>query len=102
MELLNELLPILLYISGIVLLIVLIVLAIKLIQTVDRCNLLLDDIEKKSSSLNGIFHIIDTVTDAVSGVTYHLVDTITSAISHLFQKREKEKEDLSWETTEKK
>ena len=45
---LGDVLPILLYILGSILLVVLIILGIKLIQTVDRANAILDDLEEKS------------------------------------------------------
>ena len=48
MELLAEALPIILYFLGIVLLVILIVLAIKLISTVDKTNRILDNVEEKA------------------------------------------------------
>ena len=51
MELLAEALPIILYFLGIVLLVILIVLAIKLISTVDKTNRILDNVEENSRSL---------------------------------------------------
>ena len=42
----NDVLPVILYILGSILLVVLIILGIKLIQTIDRANVLLDDLDK--------------------------------------------------------
>jgi len=91
MDALMVILPVTLYILGIILLIVLIVLGIKLIETIDRANVVLDDIEKKTKSLNGVFHMIDTVTDTLSYVSDSLVEGIVSGISRLFSKKEKRK-----------
>lgn len=73
MEFLADLLPIILYFLGAVLLIVIIILLTKLIGTVDRLNILLDDVERKSQSLNGLFAAIErvgnTINKANSGIT---------------------------------
>lgn len=93
MEFLNAFLPILLYIFGIILLIVLIVLGIRLIQTIDRANNLLDDVERKVSSLNGFFHVIDTVTDNLAFLSDKVVDTLSGVITKVFKRKKKEEED---------
>ena len=96
MEALYEFLPILIYVLLSVLLVVLIVLGVKLIDTVNKTNAVLDDIEKKSKSLDGIFATIDNVTDAVSMVSDKLVDGVAGLIGKLFslrKKRKKEEED---------
>lgn len=93
MEFLNAFLPILLYIFGIVLLIVLIILGIRLIQTIDRANRLLDDVEDKVNSLNGFFHIVDTITDNLAFLSDRVVGTISGFISKIFRRKKKEEED---------
>lgn len=89
MDALMFLLSVTLYVLGIVLLIVLIVLGVKLIGTIDRANVVLDDIEKKTSSLNGVFKVIDTCTDTLFYLSDTLVEGIVSTISKFFPKREK-------------
>lgn len=93
MEFLNAFLPIILYIFGIVLLIVLIILGIRLIQTIDRANRLLDDVEQKVSSLNGFFHIVDTITDNLAFLSDKVVDTVSGFITKIFKRKKKEEED---------
>lgn len=96
MDALYEFLPILIYVLLSVLLVILIVLGVKLIDTVNKTNAVLDDIEKKSKSLDGIFTTIDNVTDAVSMVSDKLVDGIAGLVGKLFslrKKRKKEEED---------
>jgi len=93
MEALYQFLPILIYVLLAALLVVLIILGVKLIETVNKTNAVLDDIEKKSKSLDGIFETIDGVTDAVSMVSDKLVDGLASLVGKLFslKKRKKKK-----------
>lgn len=95
MEVLEVVLPILLSILGCALLVVLIILGIKLIQMVDKANSVISDLEKKSQSLNGLFNVIDNVTDAISLVGDKMVEGIAGFISRMFKKRKKVKEEES-------
>ena len=65
MELL-EFLQILLYMLGSILLVVLIVLGIKLIITMNKIEVVVDDISIKVGKLNGLFSVIDATTDKLS------------------------------------
>ena len=58
METLNLVLPVLLYIAGIILLIVLIVLGIKLIKVLDRVDRVVENVEEKVNALNTTFDVI--------------------------------------------
>ena len=89
MEALYEFLPILIYVLVAALLVVLIVLGVKLIDTVNKTNAVLDDIEKKSKSLDGVFATIDSVTDAVSLVSDKLVEGAAALVGKLFSLRKK-------------
>ena len=82
-------LTITLCVLGIALLIVLIVLGIKLIFFVDRANVVIGDIERKTQSLNGLFNVIDVVTDTLSCLSDTVVDSVVSGISRLFPKKKK-------------
>ena len=101
METLYEFLPVLIYVLLAALLVVLIILGIKLIDTVNKTNAVLDDIEKKSKSLDGIFETIDGVTDAVSLVSDKLVEGIATVVGKLFslkkKKRKKKVDDEEYE-----
>ncbi len=89
MEALMEVLPILLYSLAIVLVIVFIILGIKLIATIDKANAILDDVERKSKSLNGLFNVIDGVTDTLSILSDTVVASITSVLGKIIPKRKK-------------
>lgn len=92
MDFINFVLPVLLYIFGIILLIVLIILGIRLIQVLDRVDRVVDDVEHKVNSLNGLFTIIDRTTDGLALITDRFVSAATSAISGIFKKRKKEED----------
>lgn len=92
MEGVLEFFPIVLYLLGSVLLIVLIVLGIKLIYTVNKTNQILDDAYNKTKSLNGFFNAIDSITDTLSNLSDSIVSNITGIIGKVFQKKKKKKE----------
>jgi len=88
-----QLFPIILYLLGIVLLIILIILGVKLIHTVNKANQILDDAYNKTKSLNGLFNAIDSVTDALSSLSDSIASNITGIINKIFhRKRKMEKE----------
>jgi len=93
-----EFFPIVLFTLGSILLIVLIILGIKLINTIDKTNRLLDDSYKKMQTLNSFFDVIDHVTDALSSVSDSVVNAVSSVIGKLFyrgkKKNKKEENDL--------
>ena len=86
---LNEVLPIILYILGSILLGILIVLGIKLINVMNKMEQVVDDINTKVSSLNGVFSIIDATTDRLALLSDRMVDGISLIIRKLFAKKNK-------------
>lgn len=87
---LNTFLPIMLYIFGIILIIVLIILGIKVIQVVDKVDRIMDNIEDKVNSLNGIFDVINKTTNRIDLISTKVVTTIASTIGKLFKRKERE------------
>ena len=83
---LSTTLPILLYIAGLVLLIVLIIVGIKLIGLLDKFDRIADNIEVKVSSLDGAFHFVDKFSDSVAMVSDSLVSTTVKLLSNVFGK----------------
>ncbi|MDD6245284.1 MAG: hypothetical protein PUB03_06475 [bacterium] len=94
MEFVNVFLPVLMYSLLSVLIVVLIVLGIRLLETVNRVNKLLDDVEKKMDSMNGLFNVMDFVTTKATIVTDTIASTIMGAVSNLVKKRKQKKEDV--------
>jgi len=93
MEALLEYYPLVLYILGTVLLIILIILGIKLIKTVNQTNVILQDAYNKTKSLNGLFSAIDSITDTLSSVSDSIVSNITGIIGKIFNKKRKKVEE---------
>ena len=83
---LSTTLPILLYIAGLVLLIVLIIVGIKLIGLLDKFDRIADNIEVKVSSLDGAFNFVDKFSDSVAMVSDSLVSTTVKLLSNVFGK----------------
>lgn len=86
----TESLLVILYVLGSILLTVLIILGIKLIGTVNKINKLVDDINGKVASLNGLFNIIDYLTDKLATISDRLAETVASLIKKMFKKKESE------------
>ena len=82
-----EFLPIVIYILLIIILIVGIILGVRFIVLLGKAQRVVDDVNEKVRSLDGLFHIIDTATDKVVLVT----DVIMGFIAKIFVKDEEEK-----------
>ena len=79
---LSTTLPILLYIAGLVLLIVLIIVGIKLIGLLDKFDRIADNVEVKITSLDGAFNIVDKFSDSVAMVSDSLVSGTVKLLSN--------------------
>ena len=97
MDFLNEVFPIILYFLGAVLLVVVIILITKLISTVDKVNILLDDVEEKSQSLNGLFDAIGKVGDTLSAANNRVTGFVAGIASKLFKEKKKRKKEKTEE-----
>ena len=86
-------LPIIIYLLLIFLLIVCIILGIRLINFIDRATGVLDNVEDKVNSLNGLFNAVDFTTSKIEGFTDRLFD-FGSIISSKLLKKNKKKKDM--------
>lgn len=87
----NEVLPIILYVLGSILLVVLIVLGVKLIITMNKIENVVDDINTKVKSLNGFFSMIDYTTDKLALLSDRFVDIVSSLVKKIFARKEEKK-----------
>lgn len=89
-------LPIAVYILLIILLIIGIILGVRLISAMDKVDEVLNNVQKKVNSLNGLFSVIDFTTDKISAFSDRVVDTISGFFSKIgsFRKAKNDKEDL--------
>lgn len=86
--------PVVLYCLGIVLVIVLIILCLKAIETLTKINNLIDDAQSKLNSLTVFFNLLDTVTDKVSVITDTVVSTVTNVITSIAKRKQKKEEEI--------
>lgn len=83
----NEVLPVILYILGSVLLIALIILTIQLIVTTHKIDKIVDNITIKVKTLDDLFNVIGSVTGKFSAVTDRIVDSIALLIEKIFKRK---------------
>lgn len=89
MYFLNDFLPIIIYILLVILIILLIVLTYKLIKTMDKVKFIVDNVDKKVSSLDGIFNVIDKFSNGFSIIGDKFIDLIINFFNKIFKSKEK-------------
>lgn len=89
MDFLNEAMPIVLYFLGAFLLIVIIMLVIKLLSTVDKINIILDDVEEKSQSLNGLFEALESVGNTINKANSGIANFVAGMVKKAYKIRKK-------------
>ena len=89
----NSFLIMLLCILGSILLIVLIVLGIKLINTITRIDNIMTEVEVRIRKFDKLLNMVDTITDSMALVSDKIVDGIVFCINKLFMKNKKKGED---------
>lgn len=91
MDFLLKFLPIIIYILLIIILVVGIILSIKLIMTLNKVEKVVDDVNNKVQTLNGLFHIIDYTTDKIALATDKITDGVVLFFSKIFKNKKKKK-----------
>ncbi len=90
---LQTFLPIVIYFLLIILLIIGIILGIRSIQTINKVDKVVDDVNNKVQSLNGFFNIIDFTTDKIVSITDKVVDGVSGLIGNVFKRRHTKNDD---------
>ena len=90
----NSFLMMILFILGSILLVVLIVLGIKLINTIGKLDRVLDDVDLKVKSFDKMFSVVDLVTDNMALISDKIVDGIMFAIKKIFNKNKRKDKDI--------
>ena len=91
MDVLYDIFPLVLYFLGAVLLVVIIFLIVKLEATVEKINILLDDIEQKSQSLNTLFDAIEEVGSGISNFNGKVSAAVSKLIGKVLNRKKKSK-----------
>ena len=92
---LNSVLPVFIYVLLIIFIIVGIILGIKLIITIDKVNVVVDDINNKVKSLDYLFSIISGVTNKFELISSKVTDIVLAVINKIssLKKGKEESED---------
>lgn len=90
----EQLLLIILYLLGSILLVVLIILGIKLINTMNKIQIVVDDINKKVDSFNGLFSIIDNTTDKLAFLSDKMIEGVTLLIKKLIKSKKRKEDEI--------
>lgn len=85
-EYLQVTLPLIIYVLLIVILIVGIILGIKSIKTMTKVEKVVDDVNEKVQSLNGVFSLVDYTTDKLVSITDQLVEGVSGIFGRLFRR----------------
>lgn len=85
-----DVLPVILYILGAILLSALIVLTVKLIITMNKIEKVVDNITVKVQTLDTLFDMIGLVTGKFTSITDKVVDTVALLIEKIFKRKEEE------------
>lgn len=83
----NEVLPVILYILGAVLLVALIVLTIKCTITVHKIDKVVDNITDKVTALDGVFSIVSAVSNKFTFITEQVVNIVCSLIERITKRK---------------
>ena len=84
----NEILPVVLYILGAILLVALIVLTVKLTITVHKIDKIVDNITDKVTALDGVFSIVSAVSNKFTFITDQVVNIIYTLIEKITKRKE--------------
>ncbi|MCI8498349.1 MAG: hypothetical protein HFG33_03015 [Bacilli bacterium] len=87
LEFLELYLPIVIYVLLIILLIIGIILGMRIISAMDKIDAVLDNVQRKVNSLNGLFSVIDFTTDKISAFSDKVVDVISGFISKIGRRK---------------
>ena len=84
------------YILGSILLVCLIIFVLKSISILDKANEVLEDVNNKVKSLDGLFAAIDTASSAITAIGDGIMDKVFSLINKIGtrKKRKRKEEDL--------
>ena len=95
MEGLGVVLPIIIYILLIVLIVILIVISLKVIAVMNRVDRIIENVDDKVNSLNGIFNVIDSASFKINNVYSKVISGISNTVDRVFfsNKESEEEED---------
>ena len=97
MQVLSEMLPIIIYILLIGLIIISIIIGVKLIMALNKIDKIINDVDEKVSSLDGLFKAINSTTNKITGIYQTAYGFVSNITNKLFIRKNKRKEDENYE-----
>ena len=88
---LSTYLPIIIYILLCILIVLLIVICVKVLRSINKVEKIIDDVDTKVKSINGVFHVMDNLTDKLSVIVEGISDSIVGVVKAISNKRKKKK-----------
>lgn len=96
-EFLQVYLPICIYILLIILLVIGIIIGVRLIGAMDKLDEILNNVEGKVNSLNGLFNVIDFTTDKITMASDKVVELFSGLFNKIVSRKESRKEREDYE-----
>lgn len=93
MEDMSLILGIITYIFTIILLIVAIIVGIRIIGLTEKADKVLDDIQEKVNSLNGMFSVVNKVSSSMELISSKIANGIVNLFGKLFKKKKEDNEE---------
>lgn len=93
MDFLLKFLPIIIYILLIIILVIGIILGMKSITTLSKVEKVVDDVDEKVKSLNGMFSIVDFTADKLALISNKAVESVFTLVSRLIKRKKKGNEE---------
>lgn len=93
MEDMSLILGIITYIFTIILLIVAIIVGIRIIGLTEKADKVLDDIQEKVNSLNGMFSVVNKVSSSMELISSKIANGIVNLFGKVFKKKKEDNEE---------
>ncbi len=82
-------LPVILYLVLIVLVIFCIAFIIKLMNTLKKVDIILNDISIKMNKVDGVFDLIDQTTEYAASLSDRIINSISNFVNRILRKKKK-------------
>ncbi len=93
MEEMSLILGIITYIFTIILLIVAIIIGIRVIGLTEKADKVLDDIQEKVNSLNGMFSVVNKVSSSMELISSKIASAVANLIGKVLKRKKEDEEE---------
>lgn len=93
MQEMSLILGIITYIFTIILLVVAIIIGIRIIGLTEKADKVLDDIQEKVNSLNGVFSVVNKVSSSMELISSKIANAIVNLFGKVLKKKKEDNEE---------